>query len=145
MALDRETGDDTERPGVWGEYRRRRTLAWALPLALIVVAFALGITGDYNGPWLFVASPISLGVLQLWFQHWPCPRCGKPFTEPKRDLTYSEQCRRCGLGLWKDAGNVDAYREKQRRGEAILAAYGAEVRRGKRYPSWREFFRPRRR
>ena len=104
-------------------------LAWALPLALIMVAFAFSLTTHYDGPWLFIVAIIALAVLHLWFERWPCPRCGKPFTQPKRDLTYSKQCQHCGLGLWKDAGDVDAYREKQR-----LTAHAAEVLRGKRYP-----------
>jgi Zn-finger nucleic acid-binding protein len=135
-------GNDGERAAVWAEYRRRRTLTWTLPLVLIVVAFAFSITTHYGGPWLFIAAIITLTVLKaLWFQRWPCPRCGKPFTQPKRGLTYSKQCRHCGLGLWKDAGDVDAYREKQRRGEARLAAYAAEATRGKRHPLWRKLVR----
>lgn len=35
---------------------------------------------------------------------WPCPRCGRPFTESKRDLTYSSQCQKCGLDLWSEPG-----------------------------------------
>src|ERR1700689_148799 len=43
-------GNDGERRDVWAEYRRRRTVTWALPLALIVVAFVFGITTNYDGP-----------------------------------------------------------------------------------------------
>jgi|SRR5580698_1406453 hypothetical protein len=136
-------GNEGECPAVWAEYRRRRTLTWAIPLVLIAVAFAFAITRIYDGPWLLIAPFIALGVLQmLWFQRGPCPRCGKPFTEPKRDITYSKQCQHCGLGLWKNPGDVDAYREKQRRGEAVRAAYADKGLSGKRYPLWRKFVRP---
>jgi hypothetical protein len=141
-ALGREMGNDGERRDVWAEYRRRRTVTWALPLALIVVAFAFGITTNYDGPWLFIAAAIALAVLQLlWFQRWPCPRCGKPFAQSKRDLAYSKQCWHCGLALWKDPGDVDAYREKQRRVDAMLAAHATEVR-ANRSALWRKFVRP---
>ena len=125
-------GNDRAPAPVWAEYRRRRTLTWALPLLLVVVAFAFSITTYYDGPWLFIAAIIALAVLKLlWFQRWPCPRCGKPFTQPK-------QCWHCGLALWNDPGDVDAYREKQRRVDAMLAVHAAEVR-GKRYALWRKF------
>lgn len=86
---------------VWAGYRRRRTLTWAFPLKLMAIAFVLALTDSYNGPWLFIVAIITFGVLHVWFEHWPCPRCGKPFTNPKRDLTYSKACLNCGLGLWK--------------------------------------------
>ncbi len=130
--------NDGQRANVWAEYRRRRTLTWAIPLVLIVLAFAFSITTVYDGPWLFMAAIIALGALQLqWFQRWPCPRCGKPFAEPKRDLTYSKRCWHCGLTLWKDPGDVDAYREKRRQAATVLAAYAAGVR-GKRLALWRK-------
>lgn len=122
----------------WAEYRRRRTLTWILPLALILVAFALGIGGYYDGPWLFEAAVVALLVLKLlWFEHWPCPRCGKPFAQSQRGIAYSKQCGHCGLALWKDPGDVDAYREKRRRVDAMLAAHAAEQHH-KRYASWRK-------
>ena len=140
--LGREMGNDGQRADVWAEYRRRRTLTWGLPLALVVVAFAFSITTYYDGPWLFIAGIIALAVLKLlWFQRWPCPRCGKPFTQPKRDLTFSKQCWHCGLALWKDPGAVDTYREKQRRVDAMLTAHAAEER-GKRDALWRKFVKP---
>jgi hypothetical protein len=133
-------GNDGQHASVWSEYKWRRTLTWAIPLMLFVVAFTLGIS--YVVTWLFVAPIVAFAVLQmLWFQCWPCPRCGKPFTQPKRDITYSKQCRHCGLALWKDPGDVDAYREKQRRGEARLAAYKAKVA-DKRKASWRKLLSP---
>ena len=141
-ALGREMSNDGRRADAWAEYRRRRTLTWALPVVLIAVAFAFSITTHYDRPWLFIAALIVLAVLKLlWFERWPCPRCGKPFAQPKRDLTFSKQYWHCGLALWKDPGDVDAYREKQRRVDAILAAHAAEVR-GKRYALWRKVVSP---
>ena len=136
---------DGQRAVVWSEYRRRRTLTWAIPLTLFAMGLTPGMSGYYNGPWLFVIAIIAVGVLQeLWFQRWPCPRCGKPFTWTtwtRSAIAYSKQCRHCGLALWKDPGDVDAYREKQRRGEARLAAYKAEVT-SKRKAAWRKLLRP---
>jgi endogenous inhibitor of DNA gyrase (YacG/DUF329 family) len=81
----------------------------------MLIAFGFFVTTNgYGGPWPFIIAFISVGALHLWFNRWPCPRCGKPYTEPKRDLTYSEQCQHCGLGLWKDPEDVADYRERQR-------------------------------
>lgn len=86
---------------VWTGYRRRRTAAWAIPVTVIAVACVLSLTGRYDGPWLFIVAVITFGALYFWFERWPCPKCRKPFTSPKRDLTYSTACQNCGLGLWE--------------------------------------------
>jgi endogenous inhibitor of DNA gyrase (YacG/DUF329 family) len=88
-------------------------MAWLIPLVIMGMAFASDISGVYTGPWLFIFSVAVFGVPFFWFQSWPCPRCGRPFTEPKRDLTYSQRCHHCGLGLWKEPGDVVTYRRKQ--------------------------------
>jgi len=76
-------------------------LTWAIPAAVVFIASLLALTDRYNGPWVFIAAVITFGVLYFWFERWPCPRCGKPFTHPKRDLTFSQKCCHCGLDLWK--------------------------------------------
>jgi hypothetical protein len=106
-------GKHDEPEAVWAEYRRRRTLAWAVPLLLLTGAFALSLSKLYSGPWPFMVPVIIFTALYFRFQLWPCPRCGKPFTETKRDLTFSRCCQNCGLKLWTDAGDVDAYRKRR--------------------------------
>lgn len=133
--LGRRMGKEKERAAVWAEYQLRRTLAWVVPLALTVAALL-------PEPWLISVAVSALVGLKMLWERWPCPRCGRPFEGVKRnsDWSYSKQCQNCSLGLWKNPGDVEAYREKRRRSDALLAAHAAELRRGRRL-WWRHFFR----
>lgn len=127
--------DYSQNSSTWAEYRRRRTLTWAVPLTLILVAFGLSVPT----PWPFIVAIIVFGVLYFRFERWRCPRCSRPFTEPKRDLAYSKQCWNCGLHLWGDPGDVVGYRERQCRVDAMLAAHTADVHSKERQRLWRMF------
>lgn len=128
---------------VWIEYRRRRTLAWAIPVALCGVAFAVSFVSrnDQKLMVAFFLPLLAFVVLYERFVLWPCPRCGKPFTMPKRDLTFEKKCCNCGLDLWKAPGDVGRYREKQARVDALMAEYTEKMRLANRQRLWRMFSR----
>jgi hypothetical protein len=63
----------------WSGYRTRRTMAWFMPLVIIVIALASAVSGVYNGPWLFVFSIVAYAVLFFWFQSWRCPGSTRAF------------------------------------------------------------------
>ena len=88
-------------------------MALSLVLATFGIAFALNVAEVFNGPWVFIFTPIVFGSLFLWFHAWPCPRCEKSFTGYQRGFTYARRCQCCGLELWKDPGDVIAYRQQQ--------------------------------
>lgn len=89
----------SEYPAAWAEYRKRRRLAWAVPLALLALYVGSGLARQ-GVPWtpLLVAAILSYGILLGRFVHWRCPRCGQPFTKVKLGgFPMMRQCASCGL------------------------------------------------
>src|SRR5260370_34104338 len=93
----------TETRVVWAAYRRRRTLAWTIPVVLLIFAILKSSSGgSFVTPRIAFSAPIvAYAVLYLRFVRWPCPRCGKPFTQGQPyGLPYQKACQFCGLLLW---------------------------------------------
>jgi hypothetical protein len=78
-------------------------MAWAIPLALIILAILnSGTSARPVAPLIAFSVPIlAYAVLYFRFVRWPCPRCGKPFTQGRPyGLPYQKTCQFCGLPLW---------------------------------------------
>ncbi len=86
------TGQDYTR--AWADYKRRRLAGWLLPLALLLGSWGIRNVSDNAPLVLFVLAFVAWFALQAWYERWPCPRCGKRFTEPGKAHT---SCTGCGL------------------------------------------------
>lgn len=100
----------------WRDYRWRRRLLWAGPLAAVPVA---GI-GFYLESQAFIAigfptCALTFAICFARFISVRCPRCDEPFfDEGLRDGTWFHEgwskpirhgthyCQHCGLPLWQD-------------------------------------------
>jgi ribosomal protein L37E len=79
----------------WADYKRRRLVGWLVPAVLLLGSWAIKTYSSQAPLALFVAAVVAWLGLQNWYERFPCPRCGKRFTEPGK---VSEACSNCGLG-----------------------------------------------
>jgi hypothetical protein len=100
----------------WDEYKRRRNTLLLLFVAYIpAVVAVIGVSRllfsslfpAYAAAILFM---IPLVVAGSRFNHWPCPRCGKPFHSAGWYYnSLARRCVHCGLrkyGDGPDAGTI---------------------------------------
>jgi hypothetical protein len=78
----------------WADYKRRRLAGWLVPLALLLASWGIHSFSASAPLALFVAAVVAWLGLQKWYESWPCPRCGKCFTEPGKAHIA---CANCGL------------------------------------------------
>ena len=78
----------------WSDYKRRRLLAYLVPVILLLGSWAIKSYSAQAPLALFAAAVIAWLSLQNWYERWPCPRCGKRFNQPGK---VNEQCANCGL------------------------------------------------
>jgi ribosomal protein S27AE len=111
---------------VWAEYRRRRTVAWTIPLALLIAA-VMNSSSERKilNPRIAFSIPVLVyAALYIRFVRWPCPRCGEPFTMPQaRGMPYQKNCPYCGPALWSDPGDPERNRQRRERTEGSMARY----------------------
>jgi len=108
--------DDRETAHIWHEYRRRKTLAFAMFIAAFVAPVILTLATRTDNRIslvialaVLIATYVCFGIAVSRFWNWKCPQCGRRFIGFYGGFSFlRRKCFHCGLRIGYQPSNIAA-------------------------------------